>query len=112
MNMTTRSVDEVQILALQGRFDAHEVPRVAAWLKQVCQAAPACVVVNLAEVDFIDSTALGALVQGMKTCRLHGGDVRVCALQQPVRIIFELTRLDRAFALFVSEDEALQVPWQ
>jgi anti-sigma B factor antagonist len=112
MDMTTRFVDEVRILALQGRFDAHEVPKVAAWLKQASMVAPACVVVNLADVHFIDSTALGVLVQGMKNCRMHGGDVRVCALQQPVRIIFELTRLDRAFALFASEDEALQAPWQ
>ena len=48
------------------------------------------------------------LVQGMKRCRERDGDLRLCALQQPVRMIFELTRLDRAFEIYQSEEDAVQ----
>jgi anti-sigma B factor antagonist len=110
MELTTRSVDNIAILELQGRFDAHEAHHFTDWLEQHFTSS-AYIVVNLSGVNFIDSTAIGTLVQGMKRCRQQKGDLRLCNLQQPVRIIFELTRLNRAFAMFASEDEAVQTPW-
>jgi anti-sigma B factor antagonist len=111
MNQKSWSLDDVTIFALSGRFDAHEAPGVAAALKEAATRTPARLVVDLGEVHFIDSMALGALVQSMKHCRQQGGNLRICNLQQPVRIIFELTRLDRAFTLFENKEQAVQTPW-
>lgn len=108
MQMQSHIHNGVATLRLSGRFDAYEAPPVARWLQE---AALARVVVNLGDVTFIDSTALGTLIKGMKQCRQQGGDLRVCSLQQPVRIIFELTRLDKAFTFFPDETEAIQTPW-
>ncbi len=114
MELKTRSSDNVTVLELAGRFDAYEVLPVHDWLEKAADAtkaiasAPAQVVVNLAGVNFIDSTGLSTLVQGMKHCRQQGGDLYLCNLQQPVRIIFELTRLDKAFSIFADEDEAVR----
>jgi anti-sigma B factor antagonist len=107
MKLQTRSTNDVQILELAGRFDAYEEPPVRQWLDKTSNGAPAHVVVDLAKVHFIDSTALSTLVQGMKHCREKNGDLHLCNLQQPVRIIFELTRLDRAFEIFPTEAEAI-----
>jgi anti-sigma B factor antagonist len=99
----------VRVLELKGRFDAYEAPPVKEWLNEAATSAnPTQVVVNLAQVDFIDSTGLATLVQGMKHCRQQRGDLHLCALQQPIRIIFELTRLDKAFQIFTEEDEAVK----
>jgi anti-sigma B factor antagonist len=65
------------------------------------------VVVNLTGVTFVDSTALSMLVQGMKRCREQHGDLILCGMQQRVRMIFELTRLDRAFEVVADEEGAL-----
>lgn len=111
MDITTRSVNDMTVFQLSGRFDAHEAPAMTERLKQITAQPPARVIVNLSGVTFIDSTALGTLVQGMKRCRLHQGDLRICNVQQPVRVIFELTRLDRAFAIFELEDQAVAAPW-
>lgn len=96
------------ILQLKGRFDAHEVAPVREWIKEQLEAGRAQLVVSLAEVNFIDSSALSTLVQGLKHCREKGGDLSLCSLQQPVRVIFELTRLDKAFRIYPTEQEALQ----
>lgn len=64
--------------------------------------------VNLEQVNFVDSTALATLVQGMKRARQQGGDLYLAHLQPPVRMIFELTRLDKAFAIYASEEEAVR----
>ena len=108
MEMKVRSEKGVSILELAGRFDAYATPSVVEWLNETAATPPANIVVNLAQVHFIDSTGLATLVQGMKRCRQNGGDLRLCHLQQPVRIIFELTCLDRAFQIFEDEVGALE----
>lgn len=106
MELTTHSQQGIPVLKLSGRFDAHEAPTVAKWFEDNQQASR--VVVDLGGVTFIDSSGLSALVKGLKRCRQDGGDVHLCALQQPVVIIFELTRLDKAFSIHPDEAAALQ----
>jgi anti-sigma B factor antagonist len=96
----------IALLRLKGRFDAHEVDPVNAWIQEQVEKGIVKIIVNLAGVNFIDSTALAALVRGLKKCRENSGDLHLCTLQQPVRVIFELTRLEKAFDIFALEDEA------
>ena len=106
MTMREQRVDNVAILQLQGRFDAHVVPSVNEWFDKATNMTSARVIVDLSEVNFIDSMALATLVRGMKRCRQQNGDLSLCGLQQPVRIIFELTKLDKAFAIFADQQQA------
>ncbi len=108
MELKTRHINNVLVLELDGRFDTQTVPSVRELIRNATSGEPAQLVVNLDEVHFVDSTALSALVEGMKRSRQLGGDLRLCNLQQPVRMIFELTRLDRAFEIFTNEEEAVQ----
>ena len=107
MKITTQSTQGIIVLRLGGRFDAHEVPDVRKALGEMTAQGNNKLIVSLAEVNFIDSSGLASLVQGMKHCRSAGGDLYLCALRQPVQVIFELTRLDRAFAVFADEAEAV-----
>jgi anti-sigma B factor antagonist len=109
MELLSRSTDSVAILELSGRFDSHIAPAVKAWMDKTIASGKSKVIVNLTEVTFIDSTALSTLVQGMKRCREQQGDVVLCGMQQRVRMIFELTRLDRAFEIVADEEGALHV---
>lgn len=104
MTLTTRSFGKVTVLELEGRFDAHMAPAVFEWYKQMPSPF---IVVNMAGVHFIDSGALAALMGGLKRCQQRDGDLRLCGLQQPVKIIFELTRMQRAFEIYASEAEAV-----
>jgi anti-sigma B factor antagonist len=105
--MQSRREGLISVLSLDGRFDAHNAPEVVEWLEKHIDADAAQLVINLTEVKFIDSTALAALVKGIKRCRQYGGDLRLCGLQKPVQIIFELTRLDKAISIFADEKAAL-----
>ncbi len=107
MEVKTRRVNNVTILELNGRFDSHTVPPIQDVLQEAVLQEPAHIVVNLARVHFIDSAALSTLVSGMKQSRQADGDLRLCNLQQPVRMIFELTRLDRVFEILSGEEEAI-----
>lgn len=94
------------VILLKGRFDAHEVEPVRIWMQEQVVMGKTKIIIDLAGVNFIDSTALSTLVRGLKHCREKQGDLHLCNLQQPVRVIFELTRLDKAFDIFATEVEA------
>jgi anti-sigma B factor antagonist len=108
MEIKISTRENKSILYLMGRFDAHEVNPVRDWIKEQVTAGHTKIFVNLTDVNFIDSSALSTLVQGLKHCREAGGDLVLCSLPQTVRVIFELTRLDKAFRIFVTEDDALK----
>jgi anti-sigma B factor antagonist len=108
MELTSRVNGNVKILALSGSFDTFSSGMARKWMEEAVKTPPAYLVINLANVEFLDSTALSTLVQGMKRARERRGDMRLCGLQQPVRMIFELTRLDRVFEIFTTEEGAVQ----
>jgi anti-sigma B factor antagonist len=107
MELIDRSENDVHVLRLSGRFDSYTAEPVKKWIEANTEAPPAQLVINLEKVAFVDSTGLATLVQGMKRSRQHGGDLLLCRLQPPVRLIFELTRLDRAFEVLPTEEDAV-----
>ena len=107
MELNSLQTGSVRVLQLHGRFDAYETPKVTTWLDGNLRPENAQIVVNLKGVNFVDSTALSTLVQAMKRARQHQGDCKLCEVQQPVRIILELTRLDKAFEIFSDEATAM-----
>ena len=65
------------------------------------------VVVDLSRATLVDSRTLGAMLEGMKRLRPQGGQLRVVVGRREVRRVFEITLLDRAFALHPTRAEAL-----
>lgn len=99
--------DQIKIVALSGSFDRSNADSIRQKLIQVTAKPPALVIVNLSRVDFIDSTGLATLVYGVKQARLMKGDLRLCGLKSSTRIIFELTRMDKVFEIFLTEQDAI-----
>ncbi len=65
------------------------------------------VIIDFSRAAYIDSSGLGALVSLGKRLRELGGDVRLAALNDDLRTLFELTRLDALFPLYASRDDAI-----
>jgi anti-sigma B factor antagonist len=107
MELTHHIEDRVEILRLSGRLDSYTADELRRWIEPRTQKPPAQIVVNLGGLSFVDSTGLATLVQGMKHSRQQGGDLLLCNLQEPVRLIFDLTRLDRAFEILPTEGDAV-----
>ena len=107
MDLHLHSLQDVTVLTVKGSIDTYTVRSLYQQLDVAVATKSSKLVVNLADVDFMDSSGLAALVQGMKKCRDRGGDLHLCNLQQPVRMILELTRLDKALEIFSSEDDAI-----
>ncbi len=65
------------------------------------------VVIDFTKSAYIDSSGLGALVSLGKRIREAGGELRLAALNEDLRTLFELTRLDALFPVFATREDAL-----
>jgi anti-sigma B factor antagonist len=65
------------------------------------------IVVDFSRSAYIDSSGLGALVSLGKRIREAGGDLRLAGLNEDLRTLFELTRLDALFPLYGTRADAL-----
>ncbi|MFQ5602796.1 MAG: STAS domain-containing protein [bacterium] len=64
------------------------------------------ILINLSEVDFIDSSGLGAMVTSLKLLGEKGG-ISICGVRETVKSMFKLTRMNFVFNIFENENEAL-----
>jgi anti-sigma B factor antagonist len=65
-------------------------------------------VIDFANTGYIDSSGLGVLVSLSKKIREQGGELRLASLNEDLRTLFELTKLDTLFRIADSRDEALE----
>ena len=64
--------------------------------------------IDFAETGYIDSSGLGVLVSLSKKVREQGGELRLAALNEDLRTLFELTKLDTLFTIVDSREEGLR----
>ena len=93
-----------------GDLDLTTAPRLRERIVQVIAGGQPQVVLDLQEVDFVDSTGLGVLVGLLKRTRSQGGDLRLVSTRTGLRKILELTALERALPLAATVEEALSEP--
>lgn len=105
-NKTAASTPQ-NVLPLDGEIDLHVSPRVAMSLAQMAKKKPAKLVVDLSKVSYIDSSGLAVLIEGMQAVEEYGGMFAIAGMQETVRSIFEIARLDQVFRIFPDVDSAL-----
>jgi len=108
MKVTKGKRNAVIVFSLDGRFDAYRAQGMRAELLETIEQEGSRVVVDLTKVTLVDSNGLSALVTGMKRAREAGGDVRLVGLPESVSVIFELTRLGRAFEILDTVEAAVE----
>ncbi len=99
--------DRPNVLPLKGEIDLHVSPVVTASLTAMIEKKPERMVIDLSEVTYIDSAGLAALIQAMQKVEAYGGKFLLAGLQETVRSIFEISRLDQVFQIFPDTDTAL-----
>lgn len=98
--------DGVAVLQLEGRLNMVSSATLRDAVHGVVESGAARIAVDLAGVDFVDSSGLGALVSGLKTTRQAGGDLRIARANDQVLLVLGLTNLDRILTPFGSVEDA------
>src|SRR5438105_7564267 len=98
--------DHADVLPLKGEIDLHVSPSVTASLNAMIEKKPERLVVDLTDVTYIDSAGLAALIEAMQKVEAYGGKFLLAGLQETVRSIFEISRLDQVFQIFTDAEAA------
>jgi anti-sigma B factor antagonist len=96
------------VVRLAGEIDLYNANEVRAALLEECSRSPDRLVVDLGRVSFIDSTALGILVEA-RTKMENKRAFLIAAPRNEIRRAFEISGLDRHFSLHETTEEALTV---
>ena len=102
------TVDGATVVSAQGELDAYEAPHLSAALSQAALAGGGGVVVDLAEVAFMDSSALGVIVRTVRELGEAGRRVMVVLPSGAARRVFEITTVDRVLPVAASRALALE----
>ncbi len=95
------------VVSLRGEIDVAAAPTVREHLDEaVATAGGLTVVVDLSEVSFIDSTALGVLIGAHKQCEQAGTPMRVVVDEPRILKVFEITGLTELFTIVANRAEA------
>lgn len=95
------------VLSLRGEVDVYTAPRLRQAIVDLVDAGSPLVVVDMGKVDFLDSTGLGVLVEGLKRARARESDLAIVATQDKILKIFDITGLNKAFTIFGTVDDAV-----
>ena len=92
---------------LKADIDLHVSPAVTESLNAMIKKKPERIVIELPRATYIDSSGVAALILAMQEVEANGGKFFLSGLQETLRSIFEISRLDRIFRIFRDVDAAL-----
>ena len=107
MESTIEKVNETVVLTIQYEaLDAKSAKTFRQEFEQIREDGTQ-ILLDLSNVEFVDSAGLGAIVAELKSLRSTGGDMKICNVHKTVRALFELVRMHRLVDIFNNREEAL-----
>ena len=103
--MTLTQERQVILFKPQGSIDLDSGTNLSEQMDQIKPQVHQLWVIDLADVDFMDSSGLVPLVKGLTTARQSGCRLVLCNVKAPVKLILELTQLDSVFEIFPSYED-------
>ena len=108
MKISTRQVDGVTILDLSGRITLGEGSvQLRGAVRELLAKGQKHVLLNLADVNYIDSSGIGELVSAFTTMRNQGGELKLLKLTKKVHDLLQITKLYTVFDIKDDEAEAI-----
>jgi anti-sigma B factor antagonist len=108
VDISTEKTDDITMVTLQTEsLDASNAPEFKRCVAGTV-APKAKIILNLAQVQFIDSTGCGAILGYLRQLNPVGGDLKLCCVSKPVRSLFELVRMHKILDIFNTSDEAIK----
>lgn len=107
LSLATRTEADHVVVEVVGEIDVYTAPKLReAFIDLVAQGSYQ-LVIDMEQVEFLDSTGLGVLVGGLKRVRAHDGTLRLVCSQERILKIFRVTGLTKVFPIHASLDDAL-----
>ena len=107
LTLSTHEADGTTVVAVGGEIDVYTAPRLRDKFTELVAAGSYDIIVDMQNVEFLDSTGLGVLVGGLKKVRAHEGSLVLVCNQDRLLKIFRITGLAKVFVIHESAEAAL-----
>jgi anti-sigma B factor antagonist len=107
MKVTAESREGATIIAPEGDIDLARSPTLRSSLRQAQNTRPPRLIVDLGQVDYMDSSGIATLVEALQNARRASTRLVLCGMKDRVRSIFEIARLDTVFTIVETRDNAM-----
>lgn len=108
MGLTTTNRGEITVVQVDGQLTVGNRQDLKTVMQEALDRGARKFLLDCAGTAYIDSSGLGALVTISKRVREAGGQIRIAGLNEDLRSLFELTKLNTLFAIFPDADRALE----
>src|ERR1700740_3371452 len=96
-----------EVIELRGDIDLNEKPKVAAQLEPLIERQITGIVIDLSHVVYVDSSGLAIFIDALQRVQQYGGRLALAGLQENVRLVFQISKLDKVFKIFDDSQSAL-----
>ncbi len=100
------ALPKTETLVLEGEIDLHRSPEIKALLLPILERKTPHILIDLSGVAYIDSSGLAVFIEALQRVLGYGGKLSLFGLQESVRNIFEVARLDQVFQVYSDEATA------
>ena len=107
LDLDTKQVGDHTVVLVGGEIDVYTAPQLREKLVDLVGEQKYHLIVDMENVDFLDSTGLGVLVGGLKRVRAHDGSLQLVCTQERILKIFRITGLTKVFPIHSSVEEAV-----
>ena len=109
MELKMRKNKEVYIVDVSGEMDLYNSYKLKELIAKMLERQIKCIVLNLEEVEYIDSSGIGALIYICSTLKKNNLKLYITNIHGSVKKVIELTKLTGYFPIANSIEEALQM---
>jgi anti-anti-sigma factor len=97
--------NNIRVVEPSGIFDSVQAAKFCHDVEQLIACKVDVIIVDFKDVTFMDSSGLGSLVQSLKITREAGVKLLLCSFNEQIRMLFELTGMERVFVVFTGREE-------
>ena len=108
LSLASRTEGDKTVVSVGGEIDVYTAPKLREQIVQLVEEGRYHLVVDMEDVEFLDSTGLGVLVGGLKRVRAHDGSLRLVCTQERILKIFRITGLTKVFPIHSTVGEAVE----
>lgn len=108
MRLISDTQESVRILALAGEIDLHFAPVFRSLLEQRTKVAPKALVLDLAEVTFLDSSGIAVIIEHLRSATRRADEFCIGGMSEAVQQVFEIINLEKVMPVFETRAAALE----
>ena len=108
MDVAIRHDGAAAIVEVRGEVDLYSSPKMREALVGLTDGRSRAVLVDLSRVEYMDSSGVATLVEGLQLARKYGGQFKLAGLAPSIRDVFRFARLEKVFDIYEDTQAALR----